>query len=413
MQKQAQQPLAVEQLTPYIEQSDPVVAAAVHAALVHLNLDLGELARAHELVKSLYALEPDGYRPPYLLGLILKRADRQEEARDAFLTAVKKDEGCHLAWVELVKCCERSGDFERGLTYLQRASARNWPANLRRFWIYKRGVLYQQMGNYTLALVSYTEVVLDCLANGMPKPSREKPALSQVPPSAPLAALRDAVELLEARGLRAFPTAGTLLGWWREGVFLPHDKDIDIMLPPGSDWEIAVAAMSEAPAFALGPNEMGYSNFQSLVHRETGLVVDLSQHEESDDGRVQCVWRIPGLPDDQCRRTLQSPYRLVRDQWLGCEFWRPEDPDRYLTDVYGDWRTPMVNFDTVISGHHLVGFPDVVRCFAYSRMALALTEGRRDKSLAYVAQILVKDPLDPVSNRIRNLLAAQQGKEHD
>ena len=121
---------------------------------------------------------------------------------------------------------------------------------------------------------------------------------------------------------------------------------------------------------------------------------------------------------------LENPHVIDKKQvWVGVvpkgpggavlnSSYKTRSDDRYLTDLYGDWRTPMVNFDTVISWHHLVGFPDVVRCFAYSRLALALTEGRRDRSLAYVAQILVKDPLDPVSNRIRNLLAAQQGKEH-
>ena len=397
-----------------LKQPDPAVSAGVHAGLIHLHLDLGELVRAHELVKSLQSLEPDGYRPPFFMGLILTKAGRLEEARNAFLAAVKREEGNHNAWRELVECCAGIGDFERGLVCLQRVSKRSWPAEWRRFWIYKRGALYQQMNNYALALVSYTEVVLDCLATGMPEqPSQLKPALSQVPPSAPLAALRDAVGLLEGQGLRPFPTAGTLLGWWREGKFLAHDKDIDIMLPAGSDWESAVAALADSSVFAMGPNEMGYSNFRSMIHRETGLVVDLSHHEEGGKGQVQCVWRIPGLPDEQCRRTQQSAYQLVRDQWLGCEFWRPEDPDRFLTDVYGDWRTPDANFDTVISGHHLVGFPDVVRCYAYNRLAYNFSEGNRDKGLAYVSQILDKDPLDPVSNHITNLLAKREGHSGD
>ncbi len=69
---------------------------------------------------------------------------------------------------------------------------------------------------------------------------------------------------------------------------------------------------------------------------------------------------------------------------------------------------PPINFDTVISGCHLVGFPDVVRCFAYNRLAHALTEGNRDKGLAYVSQILDKDPLDPLSNHLRNVMAKRE-----
>ena len=60
VREQAQQRPALGQLAPCIEQADPATAAGIHAALIHLHLDLGELVRAHELVESLQALEPNG-----------------------------------------------------------------------------------------------------------------------------------------------------------------------------------------------------------------------------------------------------------------------------------------------------------------------------------------------------------------
>jgi hypothetical protein len=174
-----------------------------------------------------------------------------------------------------------------------------------------------------------------------------------------------------------------------------------------------LAIVNEAAGFRLIPDPIGYSNFLSLHHRETGLVVDISHHEDVGDGAVGSVWRIPGVPEDQCRRTRQTAYVLVRDHWLDREFWRPEDPDRYLTELYGDWRTPDVNFDTVISGHHLVGYPDCVRSYAYNRLGNALMEGNLDRGLSYASQILQKDPLDPVSNHLRNLLEKREGHSSD
>jgi tetratricopeptide (TPR) repeat protein len=413
MQQQSQQESAIERLAPIAaEPLEENVSAGVYTALFQLELDLGHIQQANEWVNQLDAAEPESFRAPYFRGLILQQLNRLEEAKAYFQEAVKRDRNRVDSWKGLVDCCANTRDFERGLAVVQQARRVPWSPRWRRYWTYKQGCMYQQMARYALALVSFSEIILDCVATGMPQQVASIPRLSQVPPSAPLAALSDAIRLLEGQGLQAFPTAGTLLGWWREGKFLAHDKDVDIMLPPGSDWQRAIAAVSGASEFGVAFNEMGYSNFISFIHRETRLVVDLSQHEETDEGRIQCVWRIPGLPDEQCRRTLQSPYHLVRDQWLGCEFWRPEDPDRYLTDLYGDWRTPMVNFDTVISGQHLVGFPDMVRCYAYNRLAHHLTEGNRDKGLAYVSQILDKDPLDPLSNHVRNVaVAAQQGKE--
>ena len=404
MQQQSQQQSAIERLAPIAgEALEDKAAAGVYTALVTLELDLGHLQQANEWVDRLDAVEQEIFRTPYFRGLILQQVDRLEEAKGYFLEAIKRDSNRGDSWKALVECCAKTRDFQRALSVIREAKRLSWTPEWRRVWYYKQGCIHQQMADYALALVCFTEVVLDCASHGIPDRTPRKAALSLVPPAAPRAALCDAISLLEEQGLRPFPTAGTLLGWWREDKFLAHDKDIDIMLPPGSDWKKAITALVDAPAFDLVPNEMGYSNFQSLVHRETRLVVDLSQHEVGDGGKVQCVWRIPGLPHEQCRRTLQSGYRLVRDQWLGCEFWRPEDPDRFLTDVYGDWRTPMIYFDTVISGHHLVGFPDSVRCYAYNRLANTLCEGNRDKGLAYVSQILQKDPLDPIANHLRNL----------
>ena len=410
MQQQSQQASAIERLLPVArEPLQDAVAAGVYTALITLQLDLGKVEQANDWVNRLGEVDRESFRAPYFRGLILQRLQRLEEAKAHFQEAIKRDHTRVDAWKALLTCCSATRDFGRGLAVIQQARALPWSPQWRRLWSYRQGCIYQQMANYSLALVSFAEVILDCAANGIPSRTVSVPTLSQVPSEAPLAALSDAIRLLEQQGLQPFPTAGTLLGWWREGRFLIHDKDIDIMLPPGSDWGKAFKALSEAPEFGVAPNEMGYSNFQSFVHRQTRLVVDLSCHELGDDGRIYCVWRIPGVPDVQSRRTQQSAYRLIRDQWLGRDFWRPADPDQFLTDLYGDWRIPMVNFDTVISGRHLQGFPDSVRCYGYNRLAFTLSEGNRDKGLAYVSQILRKDPLDPVANHIRSILAQSRG----
>jgi tetratricopeptide (TPR) repeat protein len=406
MQAQSSQEAAVDRLTPVTDQAlEESVAAAVYSALFTLEFDLGRLKEANRWVKRLHDVEPDGFRCPHFHGLILKRLDRIDEASNYFLEAVKRSETWIEPWRELLDCCTEARDFDRAKRVIERAKQQPWEPRWRRFWSYREGCVHQQMARYSLAMVCFTQVIHDCVVHGIPDEVDKPPRLSQVPASAPLKALRDATGLFEGQGLRPFPTAGTLLGWWREDKFLAHDKDIDVMLPEPGDWAIALEAATTSPLFTVLPNEMGYANFRSLLHNETQLVVDISHHEKAADGRVRCVWRIPGLPEDQCRRTDQASYRLVRDRWLGCEFWRPEDPDKFLTELYGDWRTPMPHFDTVISGQHLMGFPDMVRCYGYNRLAIRLCEGRREKSMAYVSQILDKDPCDPVANFVRNQVA--------
>jgi len=409
MQEQSQQGLAIEQLEHCIEQPEKMISATVYVALVNLSMDLGDLSRADNFVNRLHSLLPDSYQPYFFKGRILAHMNRTGEARKAFKEAIKRQRDNKECWFALIDGTAQNGDFNEALGYINEARKLAWPPRVRRLWIYKQACIFQRLANYSLALVSFSELILDCVEHGIPAKREKTPRLSQVPPSAPLAALKEAITLLEGQGLQAFPTAGTLLGWWREGAFLAHDKDIDIMLPVGSDWQKAVATLSGSSAFRLIPSELGFSNFISLLHIETGMVVDVSHHEEDGDGQAKCVWRIPGLADEQCRRTQQSAYRLVRDEWLGCEFWRPEDPDQFLTELYGDWRTPMKTFDTVISGHHLVGYPDAVRCYAYNRLANSLSEGSIEKGMSYVSQILQKDPLDPVANRVVNVIARRKG----
>lgn len=414
MQAQSREAEAVALLVPVTEKPmDALVAASVYTALITLELGQGTIGRASDWSKRLSEAEPEGFRAPYFRGRILQSMGRLHDAKAHYLQAAKREHMHADLWQRLLDCCTATRDFERAQRILVQVQQWSWKPALKRLWRYKQGCIYQQSARYSLAMVCFSELILDCVTQGIPTIEPRPARLSQVAPEAPMAALRDAIALLERHDLQAFPTAGTLLGWWREGKFLSHDKDIDIMLPPGADWARAFQLMSEAPAFAPVFNEMNYSNFHSFVHRETRLVVDISHHEYHDDGQVQCVWRVPDLPDEQCRRTRQSQYTLVRDEWLGVQFWRPEDPDSFLSELYGDWRTPDTGFDTTISGHHLVGYPDVVRSYAYNRLADRLSGGSREKGLTYVAQILAKDPLDPIANHIKNLFtqAATQSDE--
>jgi hypothetical protein len=263
------------------------------------------------------------------------------------------------------------------------------------------------MHDFPAAMEKFSTLVLECLENGVPKQQKKPPELTKSGDSVPLAALSDVVVMLEGVGLKPFPASGTLLGWWREGRFLSHDKDIDIALPPESDWQLTLDTITSNSTGHFQRCDNGYDNLIALKHLKTGITVDIIQHTRTSDGQIRCVWKAKGLAEERCRETLQSDYTLVRDEWLGRSFWRPDDPDRYLTDLYGDWRTPMQYFDTTIAGHHIVGFPEIVRCMAYNRLASNLLEGHLAKVLAYAGHILDKDPTDPLASRVRDALDAE------
>ncbi|MEM6583650.1 MAG: tetratricopeptide repeat protein [Pseudomonadota bacterium] len=407
VQEQGLQSEAVAKLQPLaLAEMEPSESVPLYTALFSLELDLKHMKQASDWIDKLDKVDPEGFRPEYFRGQLLQAAGQFEAAKQRYLEAGKRNNQHADIWSRLIRCCMMTHDQELALRILTEVQKLDWPMAVERKWVYSQGCSYQQAGQYSLAMLSFARLIQDCLDRGVPKNPQQQPAkFSQVPEGAPLIALKEATAVLEEQGLRPFPTAGTLLGWWRENRFLSHDKDIDIMLPPGDDLELAYKTLSASPKFMGVFNEMGYINFRSFAHRDTEIVIDVGHHEVVANGMVQCAWRVPGIPDDQYRKTLQKSYTLTRDTWLGVEFWRPQDPDAFLSEMYGDWRTPVVGFDTVISGLHLVGFPDVVRCYAYNRLASWFSEGLGDKAVSYLEQIIKKDPLDPIANSIKRFAA--------
>jgi tetratricopeptide (TPR) repeat protein len=147
-------------------------------------------------------------------------------------------------------------------------------------------------------------------------------------------ALLDLRHDLAAGGIDFFLISGTLLGCVREGDVLAHDKDFDVGVMDSFSVSDIRRALEDSGRFMVIP---GPRDSIVRVKHANGVLGDIFRHWE-EDGRI--------LHEGQKTRWWNSPFTLKQTTFLGESFLIPEDVDRYLTENYGSWRVPEVDFET-------------------------------------------------------------------
>lgn len=157
-----------------------------------------------------------------------------------------------------------------------------------------------------------------------------------------------------------YVVSGTFLGLHREGGFLAHDYDIDLGINAEEiDWDKLVETLSASPLLIIKKIDHYidvYTDQNSqrrirklpsiikLIH-ENGMQVDLFIHY-TEKGRC---WHGSSI-----HRWDNTPFELVERDLAGVSVYTPLDADLYLTENYGDWRTPITEFDCTTGTPNLV-----------------------------------------------------------
>lgn len=181
-------------------------------------------------------------------------------------------------------------------------------------------------------------------------------------------------EVLEAEGIPFFFAAGTALGLVRNGEPLDHDNDIDVGIF-ASDWdrERLVRVFMDHPDFDLDDANPD-SPKVGVVHRQ-GASIDLFKFYRDGDGVFHDAIFV---------RWKNSPFAIERRVLKkGDVVYLPTQVDRYLTENYGDWRTPNKGFDAFVDGPNVeVTWPEYMvvhrarRAYAFIRAAKLMAARR-------------------------------------
>ncbi len=159
------------------------------------------------------------------------------------------------------------------------------------------------------------------------------------------ATIDDVMSVMDATGIPYFLSNGTALGMVRAKGPLSHDNDIDLGVF-AEDWdaERLVEAFNSHPLFELDGGHPQYGDpyrTKIFLRHRRGTWVDIWRFYP-DAGKV---WNEGLLV-----RWGTSPFGIERRRIKDRSVPLPSDPERYLEECYGDWRTPNPRFDAFCDG---------------------------------------------------------------
>jgi len=190
---------------------------------------------------------------------------------------------------------------------------------------------------------------------------RETPARSRVPVGRDLKVnlmqryaldvFRDMLELSKDLDVELFAIGGTLLGLIRDKNFIAHDYDIDLGISYDQLNDEFITRLSKLEGYKPLKSDFPCYRDESkdgvtyirdekpsllkLFHR-SGTQVDIFVHFEDE----KSCWHGSSL-----HRWENTKFDLVNKDFLGMQVLTPENFDLYLTEHYGDWRTPVREFN--------------------------------------------------------------------
>jgi hypothetical protein len=130
-------------------------------------------------------------------------------------------------------------------------------------------------------------------------------------------------------------SAGTLLGFERDDNFIPHDTDIDVAVIGTQE----VALPTEYRLIRkIDDDELPMQ--RAYIHEPTNIIFDIF-HYHIDGDQIYNTQEQGTI-----RRSLKLVKPLDTKLYLGHRFNVPNDIDKYLTEWYGDWRTPVIGGKT-------------------------------------------------------------------
>lgn len=173
-------------------------------------------------------------------------------------------------------------------------------------------------------------------------------------------ALRDFSALFPKEEWPWYLVSGTLLGVYRDGGFMAHDYDIDLGINDGEvDAQAMLERLEQASEFVVKKIDhhlevsrlpsghyaiQAFRTMYKVIHKD-GVNLDIFIHYREGD----VLWHGSVI-----HRWDNKAYGLTDYELAGVPVLGPDNPEYYLEENYGDWRTPVTDFDCTTGTPNLV-----------------------------------------------------------
>jgi Glycerophosphoryl diester phosphodiesterase len=149
--------------------------------------------------------------------------------------------------------------------------------------------------------------------------------------------MREVIEILSGVGVTTMLGYGTLLGAVRDGAFLPHDDDVDLMIFDGASSEEEAVACKNKVIEALakrgiGARESGFGHLH-IIGNDPIDIFPIWQEGDRAYLAMESL-RVRDVPFDQL-------FPVTAVNLYGQAFPAPAKPEAFLANRYGEgWRYP-------------------------------------------------------------------------
>lgn len=208
------------------------------------------------------------------------------------------------------------------------------------------------------------------------KPATRKPAMHL---GNAMEALKLAQALADECGAKPFLVSGTLLGFHRNGKLLAHDNDLDLGIFAD---DAGLAAYLHKLKTHPQVNCIVTKRLHLLDRLANPSVPKLLDDVILYKVYIECIEGAPPVRLDlfvhfamrgavahgsRCTLWLNSDLTLSPMEIEGHPFWAPSDRARYLTENYGDFSVPKINFESFVDCPNGVNILTVPACIAIAK----------------------------------------------
>ncbi|MFN0313739.1 MAG: hypothetical protein ACKVQA_01700, partial [Burkholderiales bacterium] len=356
-----------------------------------------QYASAIERLQCVVYQSPDYVEAATLLAKCFRDAGQSEAAWRSLESLLPKSDDL-MIWSAMASLVQSQTDFTRLLGHFQKRQVSPGPTpgesvvapDKHPLEYLALGAL--RTGNFTLAK-SVWQDLLRHIAGLPPRGPGAQPTAPEYSSRRAQLALIDLKRTLQAAEIPMFLVSGTLLGCVREGRLLGHDHDVDVGIWDEVNREHLLSVLLKSGLFYDQASRA--PEIVRLKH-VNGIVIDMFYHFRSPGDYwhrgVKIIWH-------------NTPFKLAVRNFLGEEFLIPEDYDTYLTENYGDWRTPKIDFDCAFDTPNAqIANRDELLIHTYKMLGQAMAAGALGRAAFFLARLRemgVKDFADALSKQLR------------